>query len=194
MHHFLQNSSLLVIPGRECASWGTFDVTPEYYETPYGLVLPTTELSLALIRFLRNYDRLDPASYEWATAENRRFFAHLLNNAGELELVTIDNQLSDEKPYYSVEIVSLPKPTHKWQVHQVSDYVKASVMTQIIEDMTQQAAVQWLDSNSGNRFQKPIPISIENWVKYRADKKLDGVFLQNHFFCRKEPSTNKNKT
>lgn len=187
MFHFIRNKRTLVIPGVDSHSSGAFSVTKDYYDTPYGLVLPATTLTAAVIRFLRHYKQDDPTSCDWVTADSRFFVFALLNNAGEFELVSLDpTPKGTDKVIYCLDVVHLPQATDmKWRYECISDTVRGEAVSEVIEKMTAKQAIQWLDMNSGKRFQKPIVIDLVNWVQERKAKKLDQLFLQNRAFSKK---------
>lgn len=184
MYHFLRNNKTIVIPGVEKHIGGTIYVKQDYYDTPYGLVLPGTELSLGVIRFLRHYDPRKKETYEMATAEARFYIAHLLNNQGELEFVSIDVAETKDGELHSVEVISLPSAEKGWQVECIADSMKAHAMSEIVEKMTALQAVNWIDVNSAQRFQRPITISIPTWVANRKASGLHEKRLLNHSFKR----------
>ncbi len=191
MYHFIRNEKTVIIPGVEKHIAGTFYVNQSYYETPYGLVFPGTELSLALIRFLRYYDPMDKKTYEMATADSRFYVAHLLNNQGEFEFLSVEVDLIKGASHHIVEVVSLPSPEKGWQVECLSDSMKAHAASDIIQKMTAKQAVQWLDVNSANRFQRPITISIPTWVATRKAEGFGEKRLLNNTFKRAVAEHNK---
>lgn len=184
MHHFIRNDTHVVIPGFDKNAAGVFKVTPEFYETPYGLVFPSTVLATSTIRFLRNFKSEDPDAYKWAPLEFRYLVVYLLNNVGNFEMVTFDCENVKDKKYTIVEVTDIPNPTSAWEYVSVLDPVRTMVTTELIADMTKDEAVKWLDENSGQRFQSPILISLENWRQYRKEKELDTLFLQNSVIAR----------
>ncbi len=186
MHHFLRNKDKLIIPGVDATLAGSFRVTADYYDTPYGLVMPPTQLSLVMIRFLRRYKNRDEATYEWAPASARMFMTYLLNNEGVLEIVTHDVLPGKEHPLRVLEVLPVPAPTGGWNYMSLHDCVKAAAVTDIVSKMTQRQAVEFIDTNVGERFQKPITIDLKKWTEERKAKKLDQVFLQNHSFQIKD--------
>lgn len=183
MRHFLRNNKRLVIPGIESNSYYAFEVDVAYYETPYGLALPTTGKSATMLRFLRNYDQLNTNTFNFAPASTKSYVCYLLNNRGEMELVFMDGEMIDKVEQFNLEVITLPAGKPTWKVEDALGPTDAIAKSDAVKKMSQAAAVKWLDEHSGHRFQQPFTVDIETWVKNRPPE-YKNLLLHNNAFIR----------
>lgn len=173
MNTVLFNKSLVAIPSVIPNDAVTVPVTPfETFATEYGLFIPTSMSGYSIVRWIRKGFPELPEQFDVLCD-----ILHI-SNSGEVMIVTADRLKNNitQLPYMSDDIAYLSLAP---DTNEAYSYLFRKYKHNMAE------AIKFLEDESLKGFYNPIVFTVEDWVKYAAEKKYTKDFFRFNFVTKK---------